>query len=316
MEIIVFLDRGSLRADLRTPGFPHEWRDYDQTLPQQVVERLRDATIAIVNKVRMHADVLAQLPRLRMIAVAATGTDNVDLEYCRTRGITVSNVRGYASRTVPEHVMMLALALRRSLPAYREDLRKGEWQRATHFALLTHEMRDLHGSTLGIVGHGTLGRAVERLARAFGMDVLVSEHKGAEGVREGRVSFVEALSRSDVLTLHAPLTEETRGLIGKRELETMKPSALLINTARGGLVDEEALVEALKAGVIAGAGVDVLGTEPPRGANPLLDANLPNLVVTPHVAWASREAMQALADQLLDNVEAFVRGRPQNVVNG
>lgn len=317
---IVFLDRDALRADVRRPRFAHEWREYGQTVgTEEVVERLRGADIAIVNKVRLREAALEQLPSLRFVAVAATGVDNVDLAYCRRRGIPVSHVRGYARRSVPEHVLMLMLALRRNLVAYREDLQAGAWERAPHFCLLDHPMHDLSGSTLGIVGYGTLGRAVEGLAHAFGMRVLVAEHKGAKTTRDGRTSFVETLRESDIVTLHAPLTTETRALIGRVELGLMRRDALLINCARGGVVDEEALAEALLAGEIGGAGVDVLSSEPPRQQedgrrNPLLALRLPNLIVTPHVAWASVEAMQVLADQLIDNLEAFVRGAPQNIV--
>ncbi|HVF56203.1 MAG TPA: D-2-hydroxyacid dehydrogenase [Pyrinomonadaceae bacterium] len=319
VERIVFLDRDTLRADVRRPSFAHEWEEYGETSAGEVVERLRGATIAIVNKVPLGADVLEQLPRLKLIAVAATGTDNVAVEFCRERGVAVSNVRGYARRTVPEHVLMLMLALRRNLVAYREDIEAGAWQSARQFCLLTHPIHDLHGSTLGIVGYGAIGRAVEKIASAFSMNVLVAEHKGATVMREGRTSFEEVLRRSDVVTLHAPLTKETRGMIGSSELASMRGSALLINCGRGGLVDERALVEALRTGAIAGAGVDVLSLEPPRetddgGGNPLLERGVPNLIVTPHVAWASREAMQTLADQLIDNIEAFVGGRPRNLV--
>lgn len=308
---IVFLDRETLRARVRAPRFAHEWRDYGQTQPSEIVERLRDADIAIVNKVRLGAAELEQLPRLRFVAVAATGTDNVDLRYCERRGIPVSNVRGYARHSVPEHVFMLILALRRQLIAYREDLQTGAWERSPHFCLLDHPIRDLHESTLGIVGYGSLGRAVERLARAFGMHVLIAEHKGAAETREGRTPFREVLMQSDILTLHLPLKDETRHTIGREELRLLRPDALLINCARGGVVDEEALASALQNGAIGGAGVDVLASEPPRHAddgrrNPLLELQLPNLILTPHVAWASLQAMQVLADQLVENIEAFV----------
>ncbi|HYP54436.1 MAG TPA: D-2-hydroxyacid dehydrogenase [Pyrinomonadaceae bacterium] len=305
---IVFLDRDTLHATLRRPRFEHEWVDYGETRAGEVLGRLRGAHVAVTNKVALRADVLGQLPELRLVAVAATGTDIVDRDDCRAPTIAVRNVRGYARRTVPEHVFMLALALRRNLLAYREDLRAGAWQAARQFCLLTHEMRDLDETTLGVLGYGSIGRGVAELARAFGMRVIVSEHKGAARVREDRTPFAETLARSDVLTLHAPLTAETRNLVGREELALMRRSALLINCARGGLVDEAALVEALKAGTIAGAGVDVLTEEPPRAGNPLLDLRLPNLIVTPHVAWASREAMQALADQLVENIESFVNG--------
>src|ERR1043166_6347790 len=306
METIVFLERDTIRAALRPPSFEHRWLDYGATRPEEILERLRGATIAVVNKLPLRADVLARLPRLKLIAVAATGTDNVDLEFCREHAVAVRNVRGYARHTLPEHVLMLALALRRDLHGYRADVRAGLWQQAPQFCLHTREIHDLHGSTFGVVGFGTLGRGVARLARAFGARLLVSVHKGANVVREGRVPFAEVLKRSDVLSLHAPLKRETRGLFGREEFAQMKPTAVVINCARGGVVDEAALAAALREGRIAGAGVDVLSVEPPRAENPLLAPDLPNLIVTPHVAWASREAQQALADQLIENIEAFV----------
>lgn len=311
---VVFLDRDSLVVDLRRPSFPHEWREYPATTPDQVAERLQGATVAISNKVVLKADLLARLPALELIAVAATGTDNVDLDYCREHGIRVVNIRNYSVHTVPEHVFSLALALRRNLLAYRGDLRQGLWQQSSQFCLFTHPVHDLHGSTLGVFGYGALGRAVAELGRAFGMTVLLAEHKGVAEPRPGYTEFTETLRTADVVTLHCPLTEQTRHMIGTAEFMLMRRHALLINTARGGLVDEEALVYALQRGVIAGAGLDVLAEEPPRDGNPLLELDLPNLMVTPHVAWSSREAMQILADQLIDNIESYVRGEPQNVV--
>lgn len=312
MEHIVFLERDSIRATVRRPSFPHLWTEYARTDPDEVFDRIRDATIVITNKVRLRGDLLAKLPKLRLIAEAATGTDNIDLAACRARGIAVTNIRGYAVETVPEHVFMLLLALRRQLIAYRDDVAAGRWQRAAMFCFFDHPIRDLAGSTLGIFGRGSLGRGVARLARAFGMRVLWGEHKNAASVREGYVPFAEVLAEADALSLHCPLTDETRGMIGEAELRAMKREAVLINTARGGLVDETALVKALREGWIAGAGFDVLSAEPPKDGNPLLDAGLPNLIVTPHVAWASDRAMQRLADQLIDNIEAFVRGEERN----
>jgi glycerate dehydrogenase len=309
MERIVFLERDTLTVEPRRPSFEHEWRDYGSTRPEEVFERLKGATVAVVNKTPLGAEVLERLPSLKLIAVAATGTDNIDLEFCRARGIEVRNVRGYARETVPEHVLMLILALSRNLVGFREDVRAGLWQRSEQFCLHTRGIRDLHGSTLGIVGYGTLGRGVERLARAFGMEVLISEHKGAAEVREGRTPFEEVLRRSDVLTLHVPLNAGTRNMIGYEELKRLKPTALLINCARGGVVEEAALARALREGRLGGAGLDVLSKEPPDADNPLLDPDLPNLIVTPHVAWAGRQAQQALADQLVDNIEEFVNGK-------
>jgi glycerate dehydrogenase len=312
MHKIVFLDRASVIADIRSPAFGHQWAEYPATTPDQTVERLRNATIAITNKVQLQREVLEKLPQLKMIAVAATGVNNIDVECCRERGIVVSNIRNYSVDTVPEHVFMLMLALRRNLLAFRADLQNGEWQRAEQFCLFTHPVRDLHGSTLGIIGHGAIGKAVEKIALAFGMKVLIAERKEAVEIRPGYTPFEQVLRQSDVITLHLAMTRQTRHLISTAEFALMQPGALLINTARGGLVDEAALLEALQAGRIGGAGFDVLEKEPPRDGHPLLDLNLPNFVLTPHVAWTSRQAMQILADQLIDNIEAFVAGRPQN----
>ena len=314
MERIVFLDRDSILADIRRPVFPHEWRDYPTTPASQVSERLNGATIAISNKVPLMAASLTPLKDLKMIAVCATGTNNVDLDYCRAHNITVTNIRHYAIHSVPEHVFMMILALRRNLPGYREDVGNGLWQKAEQFCLFTHPILDLHGSALGVVGHGTLGQATVKLGEAFGMRVLIAEHKGAVQARPGYTSFDTVLAESDVITLHCPLTPATHHLIGAPEFRKMRRQALLINTARGGLVDEAALVHALKDGVIGGAGFDVLTTEPPRAGNPLLELDLPNFILTPHVAWASRNAMQIMVDQLIDNIEACVRGAPQNRV--
>jgi len=311
---IVFLDRKSLIADMRAPSFAHDWIDYDQTGPEEVVSRIQDADIVIVNKVKLSADILAQAPGVKMIAVSATGTDIVDLAYCRAHGIVVSNIRGYAVHTVPEHAFMLMLALRRNLLGWREDVRAGLWEKTDQFCLFTRPMNDLYGSTLGLIGYGSLGHGMQKLAEAFGMKVLIAEHKNATTIRAGHTSFDSVLAEADVISLHTPLTSETRHMIAAREFGQMKPTAILINTARGSLVDEAALIEALKSGQIAGAGFDVLSVEPPRDGNPLVDLDLPNFILTPHVAWSSREAMQTLADQLVDNIEAFVAGRPHNVV--
>lgn len=311
---IAFLDRNSLIADLRPPSFAHHWTDYEQTRPEEILARVKDARIVISNKVKLSGDILAQAPGVKLIAVCATGTDNVDLAYCKAHGIVVSNIRGYAVHTLPEHVFMLLLALRRNLIGWREDVRDGLWQKSDQFCLFTHPITDLYGSTLGLVGLGTLGNGVRKLAEAFGMHVLVAEHKNAPAVRDGYAAFDAVLKEADAISLHIPLTPETRHLISTREFGLMKSSALLINTARGNLVDEAALIQALQSGQIGGAGFDVLGVEPPREGNPLLDLDLPNFILTPHVAWSSRNAMQIMADQLVDNIEAFVAGAPRNVV--
>lgn len=310
----MFLDRESLVANIRRPTFPHRWEEYAATGSDEIVAHLQDATIAISNKVPLRRETLAQLPKLKMVAVAATGTDNIDLAACKERGIIVSNIRNYSVHTVPEHVFMLMLALRRNLLAFRDDLQKSAWQKSAQFCLFTHPVRDLHGSTLGIMGNGAIGKAVAQIARAFGMQVLFAERKGAREIREGYTAFETVIRDSDVLTLHLPLKEQTRHLISTVEFESMRPGALLINTARGGLVDEAALLLALQAGRIGGAGFDVLAKEPPAEGHPLLDINMPNFIMTPHIAWSGREAMQLLADQLIDNIEAFVAGSPQNRV--
>jgi len=315
MERIVFLERNTFRADFRQPKFVHEWIEHGETLPVETVGRLRHATIAICNKLPLREAELSQLPELKLIAVAATGVDNIDLDYCRRRGIPVCNTRGYAVNSLPEHVLTLILALRRNIISYREDVSEGKWPNAKQFCLLTHPIHDLHGSSLGVIGYGVLGQAMARLATSIGMRVLIAERRNSASTRPGRTSFAEVLRESDVITLHCPLTAETRDMIALPELQSMKRTALLINTARGGLVNETDLAAALRKGLIAGAGLDVLSSEPPREGNPLLEIQAPNFILTPHVAWASNEAMQSLADQLIDNLEAFVRGEPQNLVS-
>jgi len=314
MHRIVFLDRDSLIATVRRPAFEHDWQEHPATAPNEVLERLRGATIAITNKVPLRAAELAQLPELKMIAVAATGTDNVDLAACRERGIVVANIRDYSLVSVPEHCFALMLAVRRNLRAYAADVDAGKWQASTRFCLLDHPIGDLAGSRLGIVGYGALGRRVAQIGRAFGMEVAVASRSPVHDADVTALPLAELLATADVLSLHLPLTEQTRNLIGAAELASMKRSAILINTARGGLVDEAALATALRDGVIAGAGFDVLSKEPPVADNPLLQLRLPNFVLTPHVAWASGGAMQTLADMLVDNIEAFVAGSPKNVV--
>lgn len=309
---VVLLERDSVRADFRAPAFEHAWRAYPVTLQDQVVERLMGADIAIVNKLNLRAEDIAALPKLRMVAVAATGADNVDLAACRARGIVVSNVRGYAVNTVPEHALMLMLALRRRVFDYTRDVRDGLWARSETFCLFGHPVGDLHGATLGVIGRGDLGRELARLAEAFGMRVLFAEHKGSPTVRDGYTAFDEIIRVADVISMHCPLTDATRGMIGEAEMGRMKRDAILINTARGGLIDEAALAAALRDRIIGGAGIDVLSVEPPRDGNPLLAPDIPNLILTPHMAWASAGAMQALADQVIDNIEAFVAVQPRN----
>ncbi len=313
-ERVVFLDRASLKAKVRRPNCASDYLEYDQTSSEQVVPRLNAATVAIINKVPLRADTLKQLPELKLIAVAATGYDVVDVGYCKERGIAVANIRNYAIHTVPEHVFALILALRRNILAYREDVQSGVWNRSEQFCFFTHDIGDLHGSTLGIIGEGAIGQGTAAIGRAFGMRVLFADHPPPR--MEG-VTFTpheQVLAESDVISLHCPLLATTRNLIDLNAFRKMKRNAILINTARGGLVDETALVCALDEGLIAGAGFDVLTIEPPRQGNPLLDLRRPNFILTPHIAWASQGAMQFLADQLIDNIELWCAGTPQHLV--
>lgn len=309
---IVFLDRETLDANVRKPNFPHEYTEYAQTAPDQIVERLKGATICITNKVPLREATLKQLPGLKLIAVAATGTDVIDKAYTSANGIVVSNIRNYAFNTLPEHVFALLFALRRNLINYYNSVRQGRWGYANQFCYFDYPIYDIAGSTLGIVGYGALGKEIEKRAVALGMKVLINDVTDVPN----KVDVATILRESDVVTLNLPLTPETKNMIGAKEFASMKKTACIINTARGGIIDEQALADALRNGVIAGAGMDVLTVEPPKNGNILLDPTIPNLIITPHVAWASKEAMQVLADQLVDNIDAFVAGSPRNVVAG
>jgi glycerate dehydrogenase len=315
---VVFLDTGTFPRGIiiRDLSFPHEFVFHERTSADEVAGRIVEADIVITNKVPLRRDALGLAPKLKMIAVAATGYDVIDLDACAEFGVTVSNIRNYAINTVPEHTFALILALRRSITAYRQSVAAGDWQRSGQFCYFDYPINDLSGSTLGIIGDGVLGRAVADLGRAFGMRVLFSSYKGVSGMGPLYTPFEEVLRQSDVITLHAPLTASSRNMIGAPEFALMERRPLLINTARGGLVDEEALYDALVNKQIAGAGFDVVTAEPPPSDHPFMRLlELPNFILTPHVAWASREAIQGLTDQLIENVELFWRGTPRNVVN-
>lgn len=313
-ECVVFLDAQTLPVPIPSLPFAHQWVSYPLTEAEDVVARAQAASVIITNKVALPATVLAQLPRLKMIAVAATGYNHVDVAYCRAHEIAVANVQGYARVSVTEHVLLLLLALRRQLLAYHQAVQAGAWQRSSQFAVLDYPIVDLAGSTLGIIGAGDLGKSVAQVARALGMHVLLAEQRGAAQIRSGRVAFETVLACSDAISVHCPLTPQTYHLIDAPAIAQMKSSAVLINTARGGVVDEVALVAALKSGRLAGAAVDVLTQEPPRAGNPLLAESLPNLLVTPHVAWASQGALNQLAMQLHDNIVAFFAQQSRNRV--
>ncbi|WP_429179831.1 D-2-hydroxyacid dehydrogenase [Aeromonas salmonicida] len=315
MQQIVFLDSDTLDAGitLHRPDFPHHWQSHPSTAPEQVVERLKNASIAIINKVRIGAPELAQLPDLKLIALAATGSDNVDLEACRAANVGVCNIRNYSGPSVPEHAMALMLALSRNLFAWRQSLLEGRWQQSGQFCFFDHNIMDLHGKQLGIIGKGTLGQALGERAQGMGMIVRYAQSQIGASHDEDRLPLDALLQNSDVVSLHCPLTPYTRHLIGERELALMKPGALLINVGRGGLVDEAALLKALANGRLGGAGFDVASVEPPPQDHPLMQAlQYPNFILTPHVAWASEESMQRLADQLIDNINAFAEGRRQH----
>jgi len=312
---VVFLDRFAIRSALRPLRFPHVWQEYPTTPYEQLVERLTGATIAITNRARLDKAVIQQLPELKLIAVCATGYESIDIAACRSAGVTVTNVRDWSTPAVAEHAFAMMLTIRRQLLLYRNAIEAGEWQRSHFYGVLKEPLpQDLFGSTLAIVGFGALGKRLAALGAAFDMTVLIAERKFASP-RQGRVSFDEALERADVLCIACPISEETRNLIDAPELARMKPTATLINTARGGIVNELALADALREGRIGGAGIDSLAQEPPRDGNPLLDLRLPNLVITPHMAFASESTLARLVEQLLSNIESYVEGKPRNVVS-
>jgi glycerate dehydrogenase len=311
---IVFLDRASLAANVRQPHCEATYIEHATTAPEEIVGRVQGATVAITNKVPLRADTLRQLPELRLIAVAATGYDVIDVAYCNAHGVAVANIRNYAIHSVPEHAFAMILALRRNLIAYRDDVLNGLWQQSKQFCFFGHDILDLHGATLAIIGEGAIGQSMAALGQAFGMRPVYAAHEYQLDIPGEFMALPELLAKSDVVSLHCPLMPATRNLIGAAQLRSMKPSALLINTARGGLVDEQALIRALEENWIAGAGFDVLTVEPPTGGHPLLEVRRPNFILTPHVAWASAGAMQILADQLMDNIDAWVDGKPQNLV--
>jgi glycerate dehydrogenase len=306
------LDRGDLDLQPLYDSLP-TWHMHAATGPDQVATRIRDAEVIITNKVILDCAALQAAAALRLVCIAATGTNNIDLDAARKLGMTVCNVTGYATRSVVEHVYAQLLSMYRQLPVYQADVHAGKWQQAVHFCMLDHPIRELHGQTLGIIGYGELGRAVARMGEAFGMRILVAERAGARP-RPGRMPLEEVLQESHVISLHCPLSDETRKLIGREELDLMREDAILVNTARGGIVDEAALLHALQTGRIGGAIVDVLETEPPRQGNALLEATLPNLRLTPHIAWASITSRQQLVNELAANIIAWRSGAPRNVV--
>jgi len=290
-----------------------EWSLLKSIRPDEVRQVICDADIVVTNKVRLGSSALRHAGRLKLVCVAATGTNNVDLGVSDELNITVCNVSGYATASVTEHVFALLLTLNRRLNEYRDTIEQGRWQHATGFCMLDYPVRELSGQTLGIIGYGELGKAVAAVGKAFGMQIAVAQRPGGDEL-PGRLPLEEVLNTANVISLHCPLTAATHNLINSRELEQMREDAILINTARGGIVNETALLQALQTGQIGGAAIDVLSEEPPAGGNPLLDVSLPNLIITPHVAWAGIHARQTLVNEIAGNIRSFLDGRPRNVV--
>lgn len=304
------VDRGDLDLSGLADALTH-WQLHRSTTPDQVVTRLAGRAVVVINKVKLDRAILNQCPELRLICVAATGVNNVDLVAAGELGIDVCNVGGYSTASVVQHVFAMLLALSTSMPRYQAAVARGDWCRSEKFCLLDYPIDEIAGMTLGIVGYGTLGQAVAHVAEAFGMKVLIAQRPGQQPV-SGRLTLNALLPQVDVLSLHCPLTPETHGLIDEKALALLKPKAILLNTARGGIVDEQALAEALRSGHLAGAGIDVLATEPPSPDAPLLAQGIPNLILTPHTAWASRQARQRLIDELVLNIQGYCTGAVRN----
>ena len=306
---IVLLDRVTIPSHIAIPrpNFPHEWVEYERTSPEQTVERMQGAQIAITNKVIFNREVMQKLPDLKLIALLATGMNNIDLVAAKELGITVKNVTGYSVVTVPEHVISFIFNFKRSLTGWYNDQLSGKWSDSKQFCYFDYPITDVRGSTLGIIGKGCIGSEVGRLASALGMNVLYAEHRHATTCREGYTPFEEVLKQSDIVTLHCPLTENTQNLINKETLSLFKRGALLINTGRGPLVNELDLLEALQSGRLGGAALDVLVKEPPSKDHPLIIAaqTMPNLIITPHVAWASDSAITTMVNKVRSNIEEF-----------
>jgi len=315
----VFLDHTSLDlGDLDLATLRESFGElvlHASTTAEQVAERLKGAQVAISNKVVIDAGTFAACPDLKLVLVTATGTNNVDLISAREHGVTVCNCQGYGTPSVVQHTLLLLLALATRLPDYQQAVHQGLWQKSKQFCLLDFPIVELEGKTLGLLGHGELGGAVARLAEAFGMRVLLGQIPGRPA-RADRLPLTELLPQVDALTLHCPLNDNTRDMIGAYELSLMKPHAFIVNTARGGLINEQALADALRNGHLGGAASDVLSVEPPVTGNPLLAGDIPRLIITPHSAWGAREARQRIVSQITENARAFFAGAPVRVVSG
>jgi len=316
--IAVFLDRASIDlgdldlTPLQNTGFT--WHLHDHTASEQIAARIKDASLVVSNKILLDRAAIEQAKRLKLICVAATGTNNVELDAAKKAGITVTNTPAYGTPSVTQHVFTLILTLATNLPQYQAAVKNGRWEKSPMFCLLDFPITEISGKKLGIVGFGELGKGVAKVAEGFGMEVLIAQRPGGTP-QKGRLPLPELLAEVDILSLHCPLNANTENLISTKEFALMKPSALLINTARGGIVDEAALAVALEQGTLGGAGVDVLSTEPPVAGNPLLDYPHPNLIITPHCAWGSRESRQRLINIVADNIRAYEVGKTINRVD-
>jgi glycerate dehydrogenase len=313
----VFLDLATVsRDDINLSALEDrdiDWTYYQTTKADNTAERINESEIIVSNKVIINREVIQSCNKLRLICIAATGTNNVDLEVAKDLGIRVTNVAGYSTPSVVQQVFSMILSLTTRQTEHTQAINAGRWQQSDQFCLLDFPFRELHEKRIGIIGYGGLGKAVAQVAEAFGMEILLANRPGS-GPTPGRVPLNELLPQVDILSLHCPLTEQTRNLIGANEFAVMKSDALLINCARGGVVDESALAQALVHGEIGGAGVDVLTKEPPTDGNPLLEPGIPNLIVTPHIAWASKESRQRLVNEIAENIAAFYTGKERNVV--
>lgn len=313
----VYLDGASLQLDKQifTPliNLFSEWQCYPQTKPSEIIERLQGAQVVICNKSPISREAIEANPELKLILVTATGTNNVDLVAAKEHNITVCNCRGYGTEAVSQHTLMLMLALATRVIDYNKAVAAGEWQQSSNFCLMNYPIMELAGKTLGIIGYGELGQAVAKLAEAFGMKVLIGQIPNRP-IRDNTIPLSELLPQVDVLTLHCPLTEDTKNLLAEKELRSMKKDALLINAARGGIINEQDLANVLKSGHLGGAATDTLTVEPPKDGNPLLEPNIPRLIVTPHCAWATKEAQQRIVEQVTENAKAFLAGNPIRTV--
>ena len=314
---IVFIDKSTLTEDvnLTKPNFPHQWIEYNSTSADQTLDRVKDADIIVTNKVVLNEEIIRQCRSLKLIAVVATGYNIIDTKTCNELNIPVCNVHGYAKNTVTEHTFSLIFHLTRSIASYQKDIQQGRWQKSEQFCFLDYPIKDITEKTIGIIGAGTTGLAVANIAKSFDMNVLLHSRTPKE-CEHAFTSLNDLYEKSDIISVHCPLTPETENLITLNEFQTMKKQPIIINCARGGIVNEEDAVTAIKNSLISGLGFDCLTQEPPTKGNPILDiVDQPNVIITPHVAWASQQAIQLLWDGVINNINAFQQGKPKNIVN-